>query len=185
MPILGMALVAAGILGLFLHIQKTTPIVFDYVNDTPVNAAQTSLGEVEYVSGKPVNISIPSIGMNLEVKPGYYNAASQSWTLSETAAHYATITKPANNKEGNTFIYGHNLPKVFEPLSGLKAGDIAYIGTDNGKTFKYRLNRVTVASPNDTAVLRYSGSPVLTIQTCSGAWYEKRSLFWFEYVEVT
>lgn len=186
LPVIGIVFVVAGLLGLLSHWEKTiTPII----NPEPTQATGNIQDKMptlveEYQSGTPENITIPAVGVNLDVRLGYYNANSQTWTLSETSAHYATITKPANNKEGNTFIYGHNLPKVFEPLSGLRAGDIALIGTDNGKTFKYRLSRVTTASPNDTAVLNYSGAPVLTVQTCSGAWYEKRSLYWFDYVEV-
>src|SRR5438105_14860734 len=54
------------------------------------------------ISGTPIHISVPSVGIDVKVIPGYYYPKSDSWTLSSTNAQYAVMTEPANNKSGLT-----------------------------------------------------------------------------------
>ena len=95
--------------------------------------------------------------------------------------HYAVNTPLANNREGNTFIYGHNRKDVFRKLSGVKAGDEAVITTDNGHTFVYRFKAAYETNPNDATVFQYQGPSILTVQTCSGMRFENRQLFTFTF----
>ena len=70
----------------------------------------------QVVSGKPIRLQIPSVGVDLTVAEGKFNAQSKTWTLSNDKAHYAVSAPLANNSEGNTFIsvsYTHlTLPTI-------------------------------------------------------------------------
>lgn len=135
------------------------------------------------ISGTPTHIEFPERGVSVDVVPGYYNAKSKSWTLSEHAAHFATVTAEPNNKTGNTFIYGHNMPKVFAPLVNSALGDTAIVTTANGHVFTYKLVAIRDVEPNDTSAIQDHGSPILTVQTCSGVWFENRRMFTYELSE--
>ena len=137
------------------------------------------------VSGQPAHIDIPSVGISVDVQPGYYNKESQTWTLSKTKAQYATITPAANDGGGNTFIYGHNRPEVFSKLLNIKDGDTAVVTTANNHRFTYKMTGQKVTKPTDDSLFHYQGQPILTLQTCSGLWYQNRSLFVFDLVKVS
>jgi len=148
-----------------------------YVHAEPVLAAQTIPKQAVY--GTPVQIIIPSITVNLPVDPGVYDPSTDSWTLSGYHAHYATITTPANDTEGNTFIYGHNNPYVFGPLKRIQPGAQVEVVASNGNRFFYTYQKSYTVAPNDVSLFKYHGSPILTVQTCTGAWHEKRQLYEF------
>lgn len=139
---------------------------------------------VAVVSGEPIHISLPSLDISLDIKPGYYDSPKQTWTLSDTYAHFATVTAPPNNRAGNTFIYGHNKEAVFKKLLAIKVGDTAVITTANNRTFTYTFTGQKTTSPNDVSLLHYKGSPILTLQTCSGVFYQNRQLFTFAFTGV-
>lgn len=149
----------------------------------PVDGQITTAGKI-IEAGKPVRFHVPAVNVDLTVADGLYNTATGNWTLSNDKAHYATITPYANNIEGNTFIYGHNRRAVFAPLLNLKAGDRAYVYTDNKKIFTYTLRSIKDVDPTDVSLFTYQGKPILTVQTCSGTWYENRRLFTFDFVSV-
>ena len=95
------------------------------------------------------------------------------------------MTSRPNTTSGNTFIYGHNRSNVFSRLLKIKPGSVAYVTTDNNQRFIYRLSRSFTTNPNDSSILYYQGAPILTLQTCSGANFQDRTLFVFELVGVT
>lgn len=139
----------------------------------------------QVVSGKPVRLQLPSVGVDLTVAEGKFNVLSKTWTLSNDKAHYAVNTPLANNSEGNTFIYGHNRKGVLKTLSRIKAGDEAVITTDNGYKFIYKFKAAYETDPNDDSLFDYKGAPILTVQTCSGLRFENRQLFTFTLEKVT
>lgn len=145
---------------------------------------QQTAGKTLKVSGKPNFIQLPSRGISLEVAEGSFNRWSQSWTLSDDKAHWATNTMIANNQEGLTFIYGHNTERVFGALNNIQPGDTAIVRTDTGSTFTYKFRDSKEVAPTDVSLFNYKGAPVLVLQTCSGAWSEKRHLLTFDLVEV-
>lgn len=136
------------------------------------------------IKGKPKRLVVPSADIDIKVAEGYFYASTNSWTLSEDKAHWANLTVIPNNNSGNTFIYGHNLPQVFSKLSEIKKGDKAYVYTKNDHVFTYEYKKKNTTSPNDLSLFEYEGDPMLTLQTCSGLWYQNRDLLWFELVEV-
>lgn len=136
------------------------------------------------ISGNPVHIALPELGISLNIKPGYYNKSSQTWTLSNTNAHFAMVSALANTQAGNTFVYGHNNKAVFSKLSQIKPGGKAIITTDNNHTFTYTFTGQRTTNPNDVSLFAYSGKPILTLQTCSGVFYQNRQLFTFNFTGV-
>lgn len=136
------------------------------------------------VEGKPVRITLKRIGIDVAIADGYYNQQNKSWTLSLDKAHYAIMTVMPNNQGGNTFIYGHNRPAVFSKLLNVRPGDTAVVKTSNGKTFTYTYRSMRETNPNDDSLFSYQGAPILTLQTCSGLWYQNRSLYTFTLSEV-
>src|SRR5271170_821530 len=64
------------------------------------------------ISGLPDRILIPDSSydgrvVDLQVNPGYYDAATGTWTLSGYQAQFAMTSSLANNFGGETYIYGH------------------------------------------------------------------------------
>lgn len=134
------------------------------------------------ITGNPVSLSVPSVRINVPVINGYYNQTTKQWTLTLDKAQFATISTPPNNTAGNTYIYGHYRPEVFAYLHVIKPGSEATITTDNGYRFHYRLRDIKTVNPADTSVFAYQGPPVLTLQTCSGAWFQNRQQYTFDFV---
>lgn len=152
------------------------------VANAPFVASATAAANqptVDYVEGRPVRIAVPSLGIDLQVVNGYYNSQKQTWTLTKDKAQYAVATPLANTKEGNTFIYGHRNKYVFGSLSKIKAGAEVIVYTENGHRFTYRFSGATTTNPEDTSLFNYHGKPILTVQTCSGAFNQNRQLFIF------
>ncbi len=133
--------------------------------------------------GTPTHISIPDVGIDLNVIPGYYYPSNQSWTLTLNNAQWGTMTAKANNKTGLTYIYAHYRWHVFYNLPRVQPGNEAIITTDNGHTFRYKFVSSTITTPTDTSLFTYTGKPILVLQTCTGVWYEKRQLFVFDLVD--
>lgn len=133
------------------------------------------------LSGRPIRVVLPDQGIELPVDPGYFDSATNSWTLSGYRAHYAMVTKLANNHDGNTFIYGHNNNYVFGHIKTIQKGQKALVYTDNNYLFTYSYSSTVGVGPDDTSVFDYSGPPILTIQTCSGNWNEIRQMYTFKF----
>ncbi len=152
-----------------------------------VNKTQTapSNSPNSNLSGYPVRIVLPDVNIDIGVAKGYYNSSTKKWTISRDKAYYAVMTKRPNTEGGNTFIYGHNRSNVFSRLLKIRSGSIATVTTDNNKKFVYQLERFYTTNPNDSGILYYEGDPILTLQTCSGANFQNRTLYIFKLIKVT
>lgn len=153
------------------------------VNLAPASSATTQQNQPK-IGGTPVRIIVPSRNIDLTVILGSYDPSTGNWTLSNNKAQFATNSSVANNKAGNTFIYGHDIPQVFKRLEGLQPGDLAQIYTDNGYVFTYKYRTAIDVDPSNTGIFTYSGPSILTLQTCSGIWSQNRHLMTFDFVEV-
>jgi len=149
------------------------------------SVSKAAVKQAQLISGQPVHLSIPSQGISLDVIDGYFNSKTGNWTLTTDKAQYATTTALPNNESGNTFIYGHNRWEVFYHLPRVQLGDEAIITTDNNHTFTYKLSSVKTTDPTDTSLFDYKGPPILTLQTCTGLYYQNRALFTFQLVGVS
>jgi LPXTG-site transpeptidase (sortase) family protein len=162
-----------------IHHQK--PEAPALVRDAQIEAATKAS---QTISGKPARIVIASLNIDIPVADGVYNARTKAWTLSTNKAHYALMTPKPNNQWGNTFIYGHNRPEVFSRLSKLQTGQTAVVYTDNNHVFTYSYRSARETNPNDDSLFTYQGPPILTLQTCSGLWYQNRYLMTFDLIGV-
>ncbi len=137
------------------------------------------------ISGKPTRIVIDGTGIDKTLIDGYYDAATDGWTLSTTHAQYAVMSALANNTQGTTFIYGHGTDAVFGALDTHRPplGTTAEVYTDSGHVFTYKLINIHDFNPSDTSILddTIDGSPRLIVQTCSGALSQWRTMFMFQY----
>ncbi len=138
----------------------------------------------QVISGRPVRISVPRLGINLPVEDGHYNSITGKWTLSDANAHYATPSMPPNDHQGNTLVYAHNHDMVFGLLRNAQVDDVAEIFTENGRKFVYKFTRSENVTPETTNVFQYQGVPTLVLQTCTGNWNETRGLYYFKFEKV-
>lgn len=138
---------------------------------------------IAFVSGQPNRIVIPDSNVDLPVDAGYYDATTGEWTLAGLRAQFATISAPANNQSGETFIYGHNNNSVFGALrhNTPVVGAQALVYADNGRVFSYRYSTAETVGPNDVSILDYIGAPELVIQTCTGSLNELRTMYHFSF----
>jgi LPXTG-site transpeptidase (sortase) family protein len=156
-----------------------------FVNEQPLlpgSSRKSVVVKDATIQGAPTQLNIPSLSMTLPIQNGVYNPRTKQWTLSLNEAQYATVTPMPNNKAGNTFIYGHYRTEVFERLHDIQAGAQAIVSTGNGHTFTYQLTSAHITNPSDTSLFKYQGPPILTIQTCSGLFFQNRQLFTFKLV---
>lgn len=178
--IISVALILLGLIGIAPTLwYRYTLSRANAVPQAPAVVAPVAL-KPETVSGKPFRLLVPDAGVDIAVADGTYNQNTKQWSLSLDKAHFATITSPANNETGNTYIYGHNRKGIFLNLGKLQNGAFAQVDTNNGYRFTYKLSKVQTVNPADTSVFAYQGPPILTLQTCSGAWYQNRQQFTFE-----
>jgi LPXTG-site transpeptidase (sortase) family protein len=137
---------------------------------------------IPWASGHAVKIEVPSVGVTLPVIDGSYDKESNTWTLSHDKVQFDTASKQPNSRSGNTFIYGHATTQVFGPLLQLQPDALAYVTTDNGYVFTYKLTSHEVVDPTNVGVLNYSGPSRLMLQTCTGPTLsEFRQMFYFSY----
>ena len=158
--------------------------------DTKIRIAEYKTVKIkpQTTSGKPVRISIDGTTINVPIEDGVYNKSNGGWTLSDTTASFATMTAPANNQQGTTFIYGHGTDAVFGQIVTHRPaeGTAAYVYTDNGYRFTYKLTSIQDLNPNDTWILddTANSKPRLMVQTCTGAFSQWRTIYTFAYDEV-
>ncbi len=137
---------------------------------------------VKVTTGLPVRIVLPTLDLDLPVDPGVYNPVDHSWNLAGLRAQFALISALANDYGGgDTFLYGHNNKHVFGHLVNLQPGDQALLYTDNGHVFSYTYDSLITTQPDDTSIFTYKGPTIMTIQTCSGNWFELRQLYKFRF----
>lgn len=184
--ILGLALALIGLFGCLEVWRQTQPQPAPFTTRI-VSAAPKPVipATPTYIEGDPAHLEVSSVNVSIDVIPGYYNARTQTWTSSITQAVFATMTAKPNNQTGGTFIYGHNRSSVFQRLLNAKIGDTAVVTTTNGHRFVYKLTSVHDTNPTDVSVLHYEGPPVLTLQTCSGVFYQYRRMFTFNLEQVS
>jgi LPXTG-site transpeptidase (sortase) family protein len=141
------------------------------------------------ISGAPVSISIPRLGITLPIAPGYYNSATRKWTLDSKHVFTDNYTDPnplvGTNQSHVSFLYGHDIPGVLVKTSQLVYGDRMTINTGNGYQFQYYYDKSAILNPTDSSVLNQvnTGDPVV-LSTCTGTWYQFRHAMYFRLVNV-
>lgn len=134
--------------------------------------------------GTPAHITIPSLGLDVDVATGRYNVATTGWAATNTQAYYALPSVPINDHNGTTLIYGHAQSLVFARLPEIQHGAQAVVVTSSGQHFYYSYVSMKQVLPADTSVFTDSGEPRLVLQTCMGEWDTYRGLFTFHLEKV-
>jgi LPXTG-site transpeptidase (sortase) family protein len=181
-PIVGIILIVFGA-GLIISIIRSQATSATNIIQPPQHLLAVAPKKNE-IQGTPDEILIPSLNMDLPIIPGYYDKQTQKWTLTLNEVQYATITPQPNNVEGNTFLYGHYRQAVFARLHTIPANAQAIVKTSNGHIFYYQLSGIRVTNPGDDSVFTYRGAPILTIQTCTGLFFQNRQFFTFSLQKV-
>lgn len=175
-------------MGFAWYCLQTPSLSHPVANATPVKqvATQPKKPSFKLISGIPTRIVVPDSGIDLPVDQGNYNSADGSWTLSDTNAQFAMITMVANNHSGNTFIYGHATDQVFGKLVSAppQPNSTALVHTHSGHILSYRFQSARESTPNDTSIFNYTGPPILTLQTCTGAVSEWRTMYQYAFEKV-
>lgn len=123
---------------------------------------QTLLNQGSGIMGAVV---IPKISVNI---PIYHGTSERSLTAG--AGHLYGSSLPVGGKSSHAVVTGHrglvNAP-MFTRLDEIKVGDTFYIKT-MGKTLGYRVDRISVIEPNDTARLKIvPEQDRVTLMTCT------------------
>lgn len=180
--IVGLVMLVFGA-GLLIYIIRSQAVSATNIVQAPSHTI-TSTPKVNEIQGQPVELLIPSLNMDLPVIPGYYDSQAKIWTLTLSEVQYATITPPPNNVEGDTFLYGHYRQAVFARLHTIPSDAQAIVKTSNNHTFYYQLASIRTTNPGDDSVFTYKGAPILTIQTCTGLFFQNRQFFTFDLEKV-
>lgn len=178
-------LITAGAVFIIFFRSQQTTIVTPLPKAAEIQAAKAAAPkqttQQPVVSGEPASLSIPSLGLNIDVTPGVYNKQTRQWTLTLDKVQYAVMTPEPNNQGGNTFLYGHYRKGVLATLHNIQPGAKAIVTTKNGKVFTYTFVSDRIVAPEDSAgIFDYQGAPILTIQTCTGVFFQNRQLFVFD-----
>lgn len=137
------------------------------------------------IQGQPVHLSIPSLNIELSVKPGRYNVSTASWTIDHSGAYHADTSMPVNESNGTTLIYAHAQSGLFDTLHNIAPGAQITVASNTGHIFTYTYVGLSEVTPNDTSVFRSDGPPTLVLQTCSGDWSQFRDLYAFQLTKVS
>ncbi len=190
LAIIGLMLTVSGLFGVVpvLYSSDEVATAASPTSSQPAGPTETQIvkqaPEPDSIKGHPMRIVAPSVGVDMLVVDGFYDAASGAWTLNDDKAQFASMTTEPNNKTGQTFIYGHATQRVFGKLLNMHAGDQAYVFTSNGYKFVYTLKQTEVVTPQNTGILSYAGAPRLLLQTCVGTFSENRKFFILEFTQV-
>lgn len=174
--------VCFGLAGWWLTGVTETPVL---AYTPPIEKPKPAVFVQSTISGKPISVHVPRLGIDLLIVDGAYDRATDSWTLTDDKAQFATMTDQPNDHSGNTFIYGHNTDRVFARLAGLVSGDIVQVKTANGHIFSYAYSGEQSVLPTNTSVLSdTSATPRLTLMTCEGWLSQTRRIMYFDFKEV-
>jgi len=154
-------------------------------NNTALQAAAHKTVAVKsFTLQNPVQLELPRLGIQVDIKQGIYNKTTQSWSLDRTSAF---VMQPWQDQTGaqlpmTPVIYGHDIPAVFMHLNGVASNEILIITQQNGKTYTLRYIDDVVVGPHDNSVftVRYSNNVLL--MTCTGTHFESRRVLRFELV---
>ncbi|WP_232051771.1 class C sortase [Bifidobacterium thermophilum] len=128
-------------------------------------AAEAYRLALETPDGVMGTISIPSIGVHLPIRHG-----TSSDVLSAGAGHLMGTSLPVGGSSTHAVITAHRGlagASMFTRLDEMAVGD-RFSLTVLGATMTYRVDRVTVIKPEDTAILRISSTEDrVTLMTCT------------------
>lgn len=185
MRVVSLYVVIGSLTGLYFYVAPPVRAVQTAVTAPIVSVVEPVPTQPEVISGLPRRIELPRIGLMRDVIDGDYDANSQNWTLTDDKAQFAVMTTPANNKAGQTVIYGHNTTAVLEPVRLVQPGDELLVTTDSGRVLVYVYTNDRFVAPTDVSVIYETPETSrVVLMTCEGWLSETRRLLYFDFKEV-
>jgi LPXTG-site transpeptidase (sortase) family protein len=131
---------------------------------SPIHIDPKLMADSPIQSPMPTRIIVPSLSIDLEVKPAVVRHGY--WELSPSVASFG-LGSAVPGENGNTVIFAHARKGLFLPLRQISEGARIYVLTAQ-KTHIYQVNKITKVNPTDTQVISPTSSEVLTLYTCTG-----------------
>jgi sortase A len=120
-------------------------------------ASSTPSGALPLAAGLIGRLDIPRLGLSAILMEG-----TTAKTLRRAVGHIAGTALPG--LPGNVGLSGHR-DTFFRPLRNIRENDIITLTTVNGE-YRYRVVFTRVVRPDNVAMLKPTGSEVLTLVTC-------------------
>ncbi len=158
------------------------------ISDSYKPSAYVPAANIDYVqkiSGQPSQLIVDRLGISLPIDEGIYDVENDSWNLSNGTVYFANMTSLPNNKNGSTFLYGHNQDDTLAKLGDLAVGDKILIETENNHKFTYRYEKDEYIMPDQTSILyEKPAKPRVVIAICESLFGITRRIMYFNLVEV-
>lgn len=135
-----------------------------------LNGFSTSKVSAFEFSQNPNKIIIPSLALSLPVTT--VPIINDTWDVSVTDASFGESTTVPGHK-GNTVVFAHARPHLFESLPKVKKGAYVHVFTERD-WFVYRVYETKTVVPEDVSVLANTSTSELTLYTCVGDFYQDR-----------
>lgn len=165
----GNILIIAGLFFLiitaYLYWQKVNPWKLSF-SKIPKSQNVTATTRV-----KPISISLPDLNIDLPIIEA--EIKNNSWPTTDKGVSYL-ITSTEPGQVGNSIFYGHNWENILGRLSKVKPGQNIIVNLENGKNLTFKIDTVSIVSPNQTNVLDESADKRITVYTCTGFLDTKR-----------
>lgn len=132
------------------------------------------------VAETPTTLEFVSLGKKLDVKPGTYDNASQTWTLNDSDVFINAAQPYVSSKKDAplAFLYGHNTSQVLGETVKLKPGDKLLVRTAN-RIFTYRFSQALLVQPDQTSVITDTSRGQLALLSCEGPRSAERRVMYF------
>ncbi|KKU10294.1 MAG: Peptidase C60 sortase A and B [Candidatus Woesebacteria bacterium GW2011_GWB1_45_5] len=128
-------------------------------------------GAVVSADDPPVQITIPSIDIDIPVEPA--SIKDGVWEISYKNATFLN-TSGTPESGGNIVVYGHNKKAIFGNLPYLSLGQKIIVKTQNGKTYEYEAYQKDFVGPDRVDLVSPTTYEELTIYTCWGLFDSQR-----------
>lgn len=148
-------------------------------NATLYKAEQVTTQTPTMHLGTPKHISLPRLGVNLDVETGIYDTPAQTWAIDHT---HAFLMQAPKGEIATPIIYGHDIPKVFANLAGAASDELLYVTNTEGQTLLFRYSGDQTLNPADSSILTTYFPDTVFLMTCSGSQYQYRRALQFTYV---
>lgn len=138
-----------------------------------VGAVPGSLEELTL--GTPTSLTLPRLGIQLNIQDGYYNKDRQEWTIDKINAFVMVGSK-------TPLIYGHNKDYIFGKLSGAATDELLVIKNKEGKDLLFKYTSDSILDPSESGVIDTYSDNTVYLMTCVGSFNEFRRLLTFTYI---
>lgn len=125
----------------------------------------------EAIGNHPVNIVIPSLKIDLPVRPS--RVINGLWEIHDDSANFG-IGSALPGESGNSVIFAHAREGLFYPLRNIQKDDSISVQTKDGIWFSYKVSEKKEVDPNQVEVIAPTTDSTLTLYTCTGFSDSKR-----------